>query len=62
MEHLYRKDHETSATIAEAGGLAVRIAPQHPTKVVGRECALHRLSDALHSYQPVLISALSEWL
>ena len=62
MEHLYRKDHETSATIAEAGGLAVRIMLQHPTKVVGRGCTLHRLSDALHSYQPVLISALSEWL
>jgi hypothetical protein len=25
MENLYRKEHETSATIAEAGGLAVRI-------------------------------------
>jgi hypothetical protein len=25
MENLHRKEHETSATIAEAGGLAVRI-------------------------------------
>jgi hypothetical protein len=25
MENLYRKEHETSTTIAEAGGLAVRI-------------------------------------
>jgi hypothetical protein len=35
MENLHRKEHETSATIAEAGGLAVRIRLQHPTKVVG---------------------------
>jgi hypothetical protein len=25
MENLHRKEHETSATLAEAGGLAVRI-------------------------------------
>jgi hypothetical protein len=25
MENLHRKEHETSATIAEAGGLTVRI-------------------------------------
>jgi hypothetical protein len=62
MENLHRKEHEASATIAEAGGLAVRIMLQHPTKVVGRGCTLHRLSDALHSHRPVLISAPSEWL
>jgi hypothetical protein len=62
MENLHRKEHETSATIAEVGGLAERIAPQHPTKVVGRGCTLHWLSDALHSHHPVLISAPSEWL
>jgi len=62
MEKLHRKEHEASATIAEAGSLAVRITLQHPTKVVGRECALHWLSDALHSHQPVLNSAPSEWL
>jgi hypothetical protein len=40
----------------------VRIMLRHPTKVVGRECALDWLSDALHSHRPVLISAPSEWL
>jgi hypothetical protein len=62
MENLHRKEHETSATIAEAGGLAVRITLQHPTKVVGRGCALHWLSDVLRSHQLILISAPSVWL
>jgi hypothetical protein len=62
MENLHRKEHESSATIAEAGGLAVRITLQRPTKVVGRGCALHWLSDALHSHQVILISAPSDRL
>ena len=62
MENLHRKEHETSTTIAESGGLAVRITLQHSTKVVGRGCALHWLSDALHSRQLVLISAPSDRL
>jgi hypothetical protein len=62
METLHRKKHETSAMIAESGALAVRITLQHPTKVVGRGCALHWLSDALHSHQLILISAPSDRL
>jgi hypothetical protein len=62
MENLHRKVHDTIATIAESGGLAVRITLQHPTKVVGRECALQWLSDALSSHQLVLISAPSDRL
>jgi hypothetical protein len=61
MENLHRKEHETSATIAEAGGLVVRITLQHPTKVVGRGCALHWLRDVLRSHQLILISAPSVW-
>jgi hypothetical protein len=61
MENLHRKEHETSATIAEADGLAVRLM-QHPTKVVGRGCTLRWLSDALHSHQLTLISAPSDRL
>jgi hypothetical protein len=62
MENLHRKEHEISAMIAEAGGLAARITLQHPTKVVGRGCALYWLSDAIHSHRLILISAPSEWL
>jgi len=62
MENLHRKEHETSATIAESGGLAVRIMLHHPTKVIGRGCALHWLSDVLHSRQLILISAPSDRL
>jgi len=62
MGNLHRKEHETVATIAESGGLAVRITLHHPTKVVGRGCALHWLSDVLHSHQLILISTPSDWL
>jgi hypothetical protein len=51
MEALRRKDHGTSATIVEAGGLAVRTRLHHPRlfeKVDCRGYMLHWLSDALH--------------
>jgi hypothetical protein len=62
MENLRRNVHETDATIAEAGGLSVRITLQHPTKLGGRGCALHWLSDALHSHRLILISAPTDRL
>jgi hypothetical protein len=62
MENLRCKEPGTSATIAEADGLAVRITLQHPTKVVGRGCAFHWLSDALHSHHLDLISDPSDRL
>jgi hypothetical protein len=51
MEALRRKEHDTSAAIAEAGSIAVRTRPYHPLlfeKVDYRGHMPHLLSDALH--------------
>lgn len=58
MEALRRKVHGTGATIAEAGGLAVRTGPYHPLlfeKVDCRGYMLHWLSNALHSQRLIPI-------
>ncbi|MBA2782554.1 MAG: hypothetical protein M3Q62_01390 [Actinomycetota bacterium] len=58
MEDLRRKEHGTSATIAEAGGLAVRTRLYHPLlfeKVDGRGYMLHWLSNALHLQRLIAI-------
>lgn len=43
MENLRRKDQDTSAMTAEAGGPAVGSGLRHPVEAVGRGCAPLRL-------------------